>query len=57
MYQDEVILEVWKNKESYACRHNHDLHQIVADLKRRQDKTDAKLVDRRVQRRKFQDIS
>jgi len=51
MYQDEVIVEVWKNREAYARRHGHDLHKIVADLKRRQNKTDVNLVDRRVRNR------
>ncbi|OQB39007.1 MAG: hypothetical protein BWY09_01200 [Candidatus Hydrogenedentes bacterium ADurb.Bin179] len=47
MYQDEVIREVWQNRDAYARRHNHDLHKIVTDLKTRQNKTNALLVDRR----------
>lgn len=57
MYQDEVIREVWKNKETYAGRHDHDLHRIVADLQQRQKQSDARLVDRRVKHRKFREIS
>ena len=39
IYQDEIIVDVWKNREAYAGRHNHNLHEIVADLKRQQEKT------------------
>ena len=54
IYQDEVIAEVWKNREAYARRHGHDLHKIVADLKKRQKKTGATLVDRRARNRQPQ---
>jgi hypothetical protein len=36
MYKDEIIDEVWKNRDSFACKHNHDLGQMVAELKARQ---------------------
>lgn len=57
MYQDEVIIEVWKNREAYARRHNHDLHKIVEDLKKRQKISGAPLVDRRNQNQQSQSIS
>ena len=46
-YQDEIIVDVWKNRESYAARHHHDLHEIVADLQKRQKTPFSTLVDRR----------
>jgi hypothetical protein len=46
-YQDEIITEVWKNREAYASRHNHNLHEIVADLQKRRQKPLVELVDRR----------
>ncbi|MEW6356652.1 MAG: hypothetical protein AB1696_10020 [Planctomycetota bacterium] len=47
MYHDEVIAEVWKNREAYAKRHHHNLRKIVADLQKRQQKPFSRLVDRR----------
>ena len=38
MYRDEIIEEVWKNREAYAASHNHDLAKIVDDLMARQKK-------------------
>ena len=32
MYKDEIIYAVWKNREAYAERHQHNLHAIVCDL-------------------------
>ena len=46
-YQDEIIAEVWKNRETYAARHHHNLHEIVADLQKRQQAPFSRLVDRR----------
>ena len=36
MYRDEIIAEVWRNRDAYAEQHDHDLDKIVADLQRRQ---------------------
>lgn len=47
MYRDEIIEEVWKNREAYAASHNHDLAKIVDDLMARQKKSARKIVDRR----------
>jgi len=47
MYKDEIIAEVWKNREAYAKRHHHNLHEIVADLQKRQQTPFSRLVDRR----------
>lgn len=46
-YEDEIIAEVWKNRDAYAARHHHDLGKIVADLKKRQKYLSPKPVDRR----------
>jgi len=46
-YEDEIIAEVWKNRDAYAARHHHNLREIVADLQKRQQKPFSKLVDRR----------
>lgn len=47
MYQDEVIIEVWKNRDAYSRRHHHDLHKMVEDLQKRQSKSETRFVDRR----------
>jgi len=47
MYKDEVIEEVWKNRDKYAEQNNNDLTKIVTDIKRRQVMSKKKFVDRR----------
>lgn len=49
MYRDEIIAEVWKNRDAYSATHHHNLAEIVADLQTRQKRRDCKLVDRRKQ--------
>lgn len=36
MYQDEIVEEIHKIREQYACSFNHDLNAIFADLQRQQ---------------------
>jgi hypothetical protein len=47
MYRDEIIAEVWRNRDSYTQEHNHSLADMVADLQARQERTGCKVVDRR----------
>ncbi len=47
MYRDEIIEEVWKNRDAYTSKHHHNLAEMVADLKVRQERAGCKLVDRR----------
>nr|VFJ72889.1 MAG: hypothetical protein BECKFM1743A_GA0114220_106755 [Candidatus Kentron sp. FM]VFJ72921.1 MAG: hypothetical protein BECKFM1743C_GA0114222_106835 [Candidatus Kentron sp. FM]VFK19352.1 MAG: hypothetical protein BECKFM1743B_GA0114221_106141 [Candidatus Kentron sp. FM] len=47
MRKDEIITELWRNRDAYAARHHHDLAAIVADLEARQKRSGRKLVDRR----------
>ncbi len=51
MYEDEIIAEVWRNRETYVAEHEHDLRKIGEDLRRREREHPAKVVDRRRQRR------
>ena len=48
MHKDEIIAEVWRNRDAYAEKHNYDLDEMVADLQMRQKKRECNLVDRRV---------
>ena len=47
MHKDEIIAEVWRNRDAYAEKHHHNLAEIVADLQIRQRKRECNLVDRR----------
>lgn len=47
MYRDEIIAEVWRNRDAYAARHQNSLTEMVADLRERQQRPDCKRVDRR----------
>ena len=46
MYKDEIIAEVWKNRDAYAAKHNNDIARIAADLRKLQQKSGWRLVDR-----------
>jgi len=47
MYKDEIIEEVWKNRDQYAKRNHNNLNEIVNNLKKRQDLSQKKFIDRR----------
>ena len=47
MYRDEIIAEVWRNRDSYVKKHNHSLADMVIDLEARQRRPGCTLVDRR----------
>ncbi len=47
MHKDEIIAEVWRNRDSYAAKHHHSLAEMVADLQARQKRPECTLVDRR----------
>ena len=46
MYKDEIIAEVWKNRDAYAAKHNNDIARIAADLRKLQQKSGWRIVDR-----------
>lgn len=47
MYNDEIITEVWRNRDAYTEAHHHNLEAIVADLRNREQKHPHRVVDRR----------
>jgi hypothetical protein len=47
MYRDEIIAEVWRNRDAYVKEHHYNLDEIVADLRRRQTKSLSNVVDGR----------
>jgi len=50
MYKDEIIAEVWRNRDAYARAHHHSLDEIVADLRKRENEHPQRIVDRRPHR-------
>jgi len=48
MYKDEIISEVWRNRDAYVETHNNNLKLIVADLQNRQKRPYSQIVDRRI---------
>ncbi len=48
MYKDEIITELWKNRESYVNHYHHDLNKIIDNLKARQKQSDRLIIDRRL---------
>jgi len=55
MVEDEILREVWRNRDAYAEKHHHNLDEIVRDLQKREKKSPLKLVDRRKRRHKRSD--
>ena len=51
MCRDEIIAEVWRNRDAYVERHHHSLDEILEDLRKRQKNPHSKLVDRRKRRK------
>jgi hypothetical protein len=50
MRKDEIIEEVWHNRDAYAQKHHHDLDEIVRDLQKREETSPLKFIDRRTRR-------
>ena len=46
MYKDEIIAEVWRNRDAYAAQHNNDIARIAADLRKLQQRSGWQIVDR-----------
>lgn len=50
MHEDEIISEVWRNRQDYAAEHHQNLHEIVGDLEARQRSPFSRVVDLRTPR-------
>ncbi len=47
MYKDEIISEVWRNRDAFAKKHNYNLDRMVADLRKREQAHPDRIVDLR----------
>lgn len=47
MYKDEIISEVWANREAFVFKHSHDISSMIRELMKRQKISGRLLVDRR----------
>ena len=45
--KDEIIAEVWRNRDAYARAHHNSIDEMIADLRRRQQAHPERVVDRR----------
>ncbi len=53
MYKDDIISEVWRNRDAYARKHHYNLDEIVADLRRREQSHPDRIVDLRHRTKPF----
>jgi len=47
MNKNEILLEVWHNRDEFAKRHNYDLNEMVATLQDMERHPWSAIVDRR----------
>ena len=45
--KDEILIEVWRNRDEFARRHNYDLDAMVAELQEMERHPWSTVVDRR----------
>lgn len=45
--KDEILLEVWRNRDEFARRHNYNLDAMVAELQEMERHSRSTVVDRR----------
>jgi hypothetical protein len=46
MAEDEILREVWRNRNAFAKRHKYDLDAMVEELRRMEHQSPNELVDR-----------
>ncbi|MCU0913323.1 MAG: hypothetical protein MUC88_02025 [Planctomycetes bacterium] len=46
MAEEEILKEVWRNRDAFAKRHGYDLDAMVEELRRMERQSPNKLVDR-----------
>jgi hypothetical protein len=46
MVEDEILKEVWRNRDAFAKRHGYSLDSMVEELRQMERQSPNKLVDR-----------
>jgi hypothetical protein len=46
MVEDEILREVWRNRDAFAKRHGYNLDAMVEELRQMEQRSPNKLVDR-----------
>jgi len=46
MAENEILREVWRNRDAFAKRHGYDLDAMVEELRQMERQSHNKLVDR-----------
>jgi hypothetical protein len=46
MVEDEILREVWRNRDAFAKRHRYNLDAMVEELRQMERQSPNKLVDR-----------
>jgi hypothetical protein len=46
MMEDEILKEVWRNRDAFAKRHRYNLDAMVEELRQMERQSPHKLVDR-----------
>jgi hypothetical protein len=54
MVEDEILREVWRNRDAFAKRHGYDLDAMVEELRQMERQSPNKLVDRSAKAKKPQ---
>jgi hypothetical protein len=46
MVEDEILREIWRNRDAFAKRHGYNLDAMVEELRQMERQSPNKLVDR-----------
>jgi len=46
MVEDEILREVWRNRDAFAKRHRYNLDSMVEELRQMEGRSSNRLVDR-----------
>jgi len=47
MMKNDIIEEVWRNRDEFAKQHNYNIDDMVAELQKSEQNSSSRLVDRR----------
>lgn len=53
MVENEILREVWRNRDAFAKRHRYNLDAMVEELRQMERRSSNKLVDRSAKAKKM----